>query len=69
MYVGVLLKGEKGRHTFVLSRTASTDDVLRYVTHLTFGGLHLLILNYSLYSEGEEWFEMLLYFSDRSQLP
>lgn len=42
-----------------LDRLAKTDDVLRYVTYLIIDRLHLLILEYDLKPEGNEWYVLL----------
>lgn len=68
MDVGGLLKDEEDVKTATFRRSANTDNVLRYVTYLIFG-LQPLILNYNLYSEEEEWSELLQYVPDRDQRP
>lgn len=56
-YVGVgsPLKGMEGVDIVVCDGSASMNDRLRYVMYLMFDGFHSIILNYSFYSEFEEW--------------
>lgn len=59
--VNGLLKSEDSVDTAVFDRLANEDDALRHVKYFVFDPLHLLALKCNLYSEGGEWFELLLY--------
>lgn len=47
------LKVENSEEIISFDCRVKTDDALRFVTYFTFRPLHLLVLSYSRYSEGE----------------
>lgn len=57
--VGGPLKAEEGVATAAFPRSAFKDYALSYVTYFMFHSLCSLVSNCKLYSDGEEWSEIL----------
>lgn len=51
-------EGAQGVDQAAFNRPANVNDALQYFIYLLFDRLHYLILNYDLYSTGEEWKEL-----------
>lgn len=66
--VGGPLKDEESVGTASYDRSANTDDAEHNVAYFTLDHLRSPFLNCDLFSEGEDWSELLPYVLEREQL-
>lgn len=59
--VGSPLKGPESVQGEAFHVSTVKDDSMRYLKYLLFERMQLLVLNYSLYSDGKMWLELEKY--------
>lgn len=62
------VKSGEGVDTVSFDCSASMDDALRYAIYFMIDCLHSILINCNLYSEGDDWSELLQYVSDNELL-